>query len=116
LPAEQCFVLIIDKTLAEIYDINIGKVKKISYNARRQLENPIPRFGHPPAFAPDQEVEIVSRTHFSPLCQCISVGVQFLERFHIDAVSESGESINVSKPSRKPLGFHRGMQLSCEIH
>jgi hypothetical protein len=50
LPAEQCFALIIDKPLAEIYDIKIGKVKKISCNARRQQDNSIPGFGHSPAF------------------------------------------------------------------
>jgi hypothetical protein len=30
---------------------------------RGQKENPIPRFGHPPAFTNDQEVEIVSTTY-----------------------------------------------------
>jgi hypothetical protein len=52
-PGEQCFVLIIDKTLAEIYDIKIGKVKKVSCNARHQQENPIPRFAYPPTFPDD---------------------------------------------------------------
>jgi hypothetical protein len=50
--------------------------------------------------------------HFQP----IPAGIELLERFHIDAVSESGESTHVSKPSRKLLGFYRGMQLSGEIH
>jgi hypothetical protein len=54
--------LIIDKPLAEIDDIKIGKVEKISCNARRRLENPIPRFGHSPAFADDQEARIVSKS------------------------------------------------------
>jgi hypothetical protein len=44
------------------------------------------------------------------------IGIQFLERFHIDAVSESGEPTNVSKASRKLLGFDRRRHLSCEIH
>jgi hypothetical protein len=54
--------LIIDKTLAEVYDINIGKVKKISRNAYRQQENPIPRLDYPPAFTDDQEARIVPKS------------------------------------------------------
>jgi hypothetical protein len=108
-PAKQCFVLIIDKTLAEVYDINIGKMKKISCNARRQQENPIPRFGYPPEFVRNQEVEIVSRTHSSPLCQCIPAGMQFLDQFHIDIVSESSDSTNVSTSCGKFPRFHRAM-------
>jgi hypothetical protein len=54
--------VIIDKTLAEVYDINIGKVKKISCKARRQQENPIPRFGYPPAFTDDREAPLVSKS------------------------------------------------------
>jgi hypothetical protein len=54
--------LIVDKTFAEMYVINIGKVKKISCNARCQQENSIPRFGHPPAFIVGQEARIVSKS------------------------------------------------------
>jgi DNA-binding NarL/FixJ family response regulator len=59
--AEQCFVLINDETLAEIYDISLGNVKKIRCNARRRQQNPSSRLGRPSALTDDQEAETVQR-------------------------------------------------------
>jgi hypothetical protein len=52
-------------------------------------------------FPHDQQVEIVSKTHFSPLCQCIPAGIRFLEQSHADVVSETGES---TKPTNHRHG------------
>jgi DNA-binding NarL/FixJ family response regulator len=59
--ADQCFVSINDKILAEIYEISLGNVKKIRCNAHRRQQDPSPRLGRPPALTDDQEAEIVQR-------------------------------------------------------
>jgi hypothetical protein len=88
--------LIIDKTLVEVSDINIGKMKKINGNSRRQQENPVPRFGHPPAFSDDQEARILSKSISRP-----SLSVLRKKGELFDEIEEVSGNVSVSDTTSK---------------